>query len=153
MNKCISLSVISLVCVVALTTAYGPMGTGGYAGYQSYVPMYYGGGGYGIGGGSGGFGGGGLFSSKFQRQFKVCGHTSMFLRHFLQMETAVVTLFASLNNEALQYLGIVLKERICPWKRGRVNRNNRVTTREKCTHSTLEILPFLPSESIDKHLK
>ena len=36
---------------------------------------------------------GGLFSSKFQRQFKVCGHTSMFLRHFLQMETPVVTLY------------------------------------------------------------
>ena len=61
MNKCIALSVLSLVCIVAMTT--DAMYTGGYDGYQTYVPMYYGGGGYGVGGGAGGLGGG-LFSSK-----------------------------------------------------------------------------------------
>ena len=54
MNNLVTLSIISLACMVTMATAFfGP--TGGYGGY---TPMYYGG-----GGGSGAMGGG-FFSSK-----------------------------------------------------------------------------------------
>ena len=70
MNKCIALGIFALVCIVAMTTAYGPIAAGGYRSYYSYAPMYpmhYGEGmGMGISGGMGGSGGG-LFSSKYKK--------------------------------------------------------------------------------------